>query len=81
MDYAVLSGWVCSVFAKYDSENNLSKLTKALKYEVVKYTYHQVVTDEKATIDNMDFYRTKTQLVGKESVDEGFDYDVYTFKY
>ena len=70
-----------TVTCEYDSENNLSKLTKALKYEVVKYTYHQVVTDEKATIDNMDFYRTKTQLVGKESVDEGFDYDVYTFKY
>lgn len=72
-DYATIE-------CEYDNEKNLSKLTRKLRYDVLKETYQKVVTDRVVETVDGQFYVAKSEFK-TEKIDEGYDYDIYTLKY
>lgn len=72
-DYATIE-------CEYDNEKNLSKLTRKLRYDVLKETYQKVVTDRIVETEDGQFYVAKSEFK-TEKMDEGYDYDIYTLKY
>lgn len=70
-----------TVECEYDNENNLTKLTRKLRYDVLEKTTQLVVTQETVEVDGEMHYVAKTVELKTEKIDEGYDYDTYTLKY